>query len=152
MADIVKTVSWCRRGGGAHARSMTRILARPAGMPAQYDDAPIASGSESAVADGPIARVVLASLATGALGAAALTLGFFGGAAEHIITGSALVAFAVGWALLAVLSSRLTSRPQRWALVPATALGVVGAGLLVLAPGDDALTAAGWVWPPLLLA
>ena len=31
-------------------------------------------------------------------------------------------------------------------------LGAVGAALLVLAPGDRALTAAGWVWPPILLA
>jgi pimeloyl-ACP methyl ester carboxylesterase len=31
-------------------------------------------------------------------------------------------------------------------------MAVPGAALLLLAPGDDALTAAGWVWPPLLLA
>jgi pimeloyl-ACP methyl ester carboxylesterase len=99
-----------------------------------------------------LARVVAASLATGPLGAATLTLGVFGGAPEHVITGSALLAFALGWALLALLSSRWTSWPQRWAMVPAAALATVGAGLLLLAPGDGALTAAGWAWPPLLLA
>jgi pimeloyl-ACP methyl ester carboxylesterase len=36
--------------------------------------------------------------------------------------------------------------------VPAASLGVVGAALLEIAPGDRALSAAGWVWPPLLLA
>jgi pimeloyl-ACP methyl ester carboxylesterase len=90
-------------------------------------------------------------LATGLLGAVVLTLGVFGGAREHVITGTALLAFAAGWALLAVLSSRLTSRPQRWALVPAAVMATAGAGLLLLAPGDDALAAAGWVWPPVLL-
>ena len=152
MAGIVKTVSWRRRRPRAHARRVTRTLARPAGTPAEHDNGSAVPGGEVAAADGgPIARVVAASLATGVFGAAALTLGVFGGAPEHVITGSALLAFAVGWALLAVLSSRLTSRPQRWARVPAAALAVVGTGLVVLAPGDDALTAAGWVWPPLLL-
>src|SRR3954470_9406741 len=135
MADIVKTVSWRRRGAGAHAQSVTRTLARPAGMPAEHADSSAVPGGGSAAPDGPIARVVAASLAIGLLGAAALTLGLFGGAPEHVITGSARLASAGAWALLAVLSSRLTSRPQRWALVPAAALAGVGAGLLALAPG-----------------
>jgi len=46
----------------------------------------------------------------------------------------------------------MTDQPQRWALVPAAGLGAAGLGLLVLAPGDRVLTAAGWAWPPLLLA
>ena len=44
----------------------------------------------------PVWRVVGGSLATGFLGAIVLTLGVFGGAAEHVITGSALLAFAAG--------------------------------------------------------
>jgi pimeloyl-ACP methyl ester carboxylesterase len=36
--------------------------------------------------------------------------------------------------------------------VPAAFLGVSGVALVALAPGDDALTAASWVWPPALLA
>jgi hypothetical protein len=75
----------------------------------------------------------------------------FAGAAEHVITGSALLAFAFGWAMLAVLSTRLTSQPQRWTLVPAALMAVTGLGLLVLAPGNGALAAADWVWPPMLL-
>ena len=47
----------------------------------------------------------------------------FAGAAEYVITGSALLAFAAGWAMLAVLSTRLTSQPQRWAYVPAAVDG-----------------------------
>lgn len=97
---------------------------------------------------GPIGRVVAGSLATGLLGAAFVTLVVVGGAAGHVVTGSALLAFAAGWAMLAVLSTRLTDQPQRWALVPAALMAGTGLGLLVLAPGNDALTAAGWVWPP----
>jgi pimeloyl-ACP methyl ester carboxylesterase len=100
----------------------------------------------------PIGRIVAASLAVGLLGAVALTLVAFGGAPEPVITGSALLAFGFGWAMLAVLSARLTDQPQRWALVPGGVMAVTGAGLLVLAPGDGALTAAGWVWSPVLLA
>jgi hypothetical protein len=96
--------------------------------------------------------VVAGSLLAGLLAAAVLTLVVFAGGEEHAISGSALLAFAFGWALLAVLSIRLTNRPQRWALVPATFMAVVGLALLVVAPDDDGLTAASWVWPPVVLA
>jgi pimeloyl-ACP methyl ester carboxylesterase len=36
--------------------------------------------------------------------------------------------------------------------VPATALGLSGAALVVLTPNSQALDALGWIWPPLLLA
>ena len=101
---------------------------------------------------GPIRRVTVASLLTGAASAAVLTLVVFAGAREHVITGSALVGFAVGWAMLAVLSARMTNQPQRWAWVPAGGLAAIGLGLLVLAPDDRVLTAAGWWWPVGLLA
>jgi pimeloyl-ACP methyl ester carboxylesterase len=84
--------------------------------------------------------------------AAVLTLLVFSGAPEHVITGWALLGSAAGWALLAALSARTTSQPQRWALVPAAGLAATGLGLLVVAPGNPGLTAAGWVWPPVLLA
>ena len=100
----------------------------------------------------PLARVVAASLATGAVGALAATLLVVPGAAEHTTTGAALLAFAAGWSALALLSTRLTAEPQRWAWLPAVLMGATGLGQLVAAPGDDALTAAGWVWPPALLA
>ena len=64
----------------------------------------------------------------GLLGALALTLVVFAGAPEHLITGSALLALAFGWTMLAVLSIHLTSQPQRWALVPAALMAVTGLG------------------------
>ena len=100
---------------------------------------------------GPIGRIIAGSMVAGLLGALVLTLLVFTGAGEHVITGSALIAFGFGWAMLAVLSTRLTSRPQRWAMVPAGMMMLTGLGLLMFAPGYAALTAAGWVWPPALL-
>ncbi|MEP7045719.1 MAG: hypothetical protein ABI949_03510, partial [Ilumatobacteraceae bacterium] len=65
----------------------------------------------------PVWRVVGGSIATGLVGALVLTLGVFAGASEYVITASALLAFACGWAMLAILSARYTSQPQRWARV-----------------------------------
>ena len=98
------------------------------------------------------AMIVASSLLAGLVAAIALVVGPAASGRESVVTGAMLVGFAAGWALLAVLSVRLTDRPQRWAAVPAAAMAVVGAGLIVLAPGAAALTALGWVWPPLLLA
>jgi pimeloyl-ACP methyl ester carboxylesterase len=95
---------------------------------------------------------VAGSAVIGPLAAVALPVGVFAGAPEHLLTGTALLGLALGWAALSLGSSALTDRPQPWAAVPAAALGAVGAALLLLAPGDTALTAAGWFWPPLLLA
>jgi pimeloyl-ACP methyl ester carboxylesterase len=100
---------------------------------------------------GPLARIVIASLVVGALTSAALVLVVFPGASEHVTTGGALLGFAVGWSMLAALSSRMTNSPQRWAYGPGAFLGAAGAALLTLAPGDQSLTAAAWVWPPMLL-
>jgi len=91
-------------------------------------------------------------LITGALAAAVLVLGVFPGATEHVTTGVALLGVAAGWTLLALLTSRMTSAPQRWAYGLAAFLGAAGLAMVTLAPGDDTLTAAAWVWPPALLA
>jgi pimeloyl-ACP methyl ester carboxylesterase len=96
---------------------------------------------------GPIGRVVLASLLSGVVGALVLTLAFLPGAPEHQVIGSTLTAFGASWAMLAFLSTRMTSRPQRWAYVPAVVMSAAGVAALVLAPGDTALSSAGWVWP-----
>ncbi len=100
----------------------------------------------------PIWRVVGGSVAAGFIGALVLTLGVFGGANEHVVSGSALLAFAFGWAMLAVLSARFTSQPQRWARVPAVGMAASGLTLLIARPADHALTTAGWVWPPVAFA
>lgn len=100
----------------------------------------------------PVGRVVSGSLATGFVGAGVLTVGIFGGAREHVVTASALLSFALGWALLAVLSGRFTSRRQRWAWVPAGAMTLAAAWLFAARPDDRALDTAGWVWPPVAFA
>jgi pimeloyl-ACP methyl ester carboxylesterase len=50
-----------------------------------------------------------------------------------------------------LMSTRWTSQPQRWGLVPAAVLAVIGVALLLFAPGASVMTALGWVWPPILL-
>lgn len=56
-----------------------------------------------------IGRVVAASLTTGLLAAILLVAFVVPGAAEHVITGSVMLALGLGWALLAVLSQRPTN-------------------------------------------
>jgi pimeloyl-ACP methyl ester carboxylesterase len=107
-------------------------------------------------ADGPRGRrpglVIGGSLLAGLVTAFALVAVPFAGESESRITGAVLLGFAFGWALIALLSIRLTDRPQRWAAVPAAAMAITAAGLIVLAPGPAAVAGLGWVWPPLLLA
>lgn len=117
--------------------------------------------SEAAPTDGHLAvaparkrrigSVVAASLVAGLVTATAFAVVGFAGGEEHVITGTVMLAFALGWALLAACSAWWTDQPQRWAAVPAGFMGLVGAGLLVFAPGAAALQALGWVWPPALL-
>ena len=101
---------------------------------------------------GPVARIIAGSLAAGVATALVLTLAVFAGGTESVITGSALAAFGLGWALIASLTSRYTIRPQRWASVPAGVMGTTGLALVVFAPGYDAMTRLSWVWPPVALA
>ena len=91
---------------------------------------------------GPLARVIAGSVAAGAVTALVLTLVVFAGGTESEITGSTLAAFGLGWALIAVLTTRHTDRPQRWAALPAVAMGGTGIALLVFSPGNATLTAA----------
>src|SRR6185295_14189278 len=100
----------------------------------------------------PVALAVAGSLLAGLAAAMVLVLVVFAGGTEPVITGAALVGFGSGWALLAALSTRWTSQPQRWARVPAIAMATTGMALLITRPGNDVLTAAGWVWPPAALA
>jgi hypothetical protein len=93
--------------------------------PTRSDDrdstAPEPSGP---VGRGHVGLIVAASMFGGLILALVLTLLVFGGATEPIISGVALLAFALGWTLLAWLSDRRTDQPQRWAYVPATFMGV----------------------------
>ena len=67
---------------------------------------------------------------------------------ERVLSGFVLLAVALGWALLAVLSIRFSDQPQRWAFVPAAFIALAG---LVSLSGLPAVQAVfGWVWPPVL--
>ena len=99
---------------------------------------------------GHIGRIVAGSLATGLFAAVLLVLAPFVSPDENDVTGAALCGFAVGWAMLAILSTRYTEQPQRWAAVPALVMGL--SGLLLIAFGDSVRTVLNWVWPPVLLA
>jgi len=101
---------------------------------------------------GHIGLIVVGSLATGLTAALLLVLVVFADAAEPVITGSAMLAFGLGWAMLAALSVWRTDQPQRPALGPAAYFTIVGAALLLFSPSDGTLSLLGWAWPPLLLA
>jgi pimeloyl-ACP methyl ester carboxylesterase len=99
---------------------------------------------------GRIGLIVAGSLAAGLVVAVALVVAPFIPAKENVLTGVVLLAFAFGWALLAVLSVRFSDQPQRWAAAPALFFAV--AGLISLLPTASVVQKVfGWVWPPLLL-
>jgi pimeloyl-ACP methyl ester carboxylesterase len=99
-----------------------------------------------------IGLIVAGSLIAGSVVAFVLVIGPFGGAQEHVIMGTALLGFALGWTLLAVFSMLWTDQPQPWAAVPAGLTALAGASLLIFAPDANAFNALGWVWPPMLFA
>src|SRR5215218_6310841 len=99
---------------------------------------------------GHLGLIVSASLPTGLVAALALVAAPFIPAKENVLTGVVLLAFALGWALLAVLSTRFSTRPQRWAAAPAVFFAV--AGLVSLLGSETVRDVFGWVWPPALLA
>lgn len=96
--------------------------------------------------------IIVACVVAGAVTALVLALVAFAGGSEATITGVILLGFGLGWALMAVLTVRYTREPQRWAAAPAAAMGASGAALVALTPGNEAMTALNWVWPPLLVA
>ena len=99
---------------------------------------------------GRIGLIVAASLAAGLIGAVALVAAPLIPARVNVLTGVVLSAFAFGWALLAVLSVRFTTQPQRWAAAPAVFFALAGV-ISFLPPGSMVSDVFGWVWPPLLL-
>ncbi|WP_230207816.1 alpha/beta fold hydrolase [Microlunatus sp. Gsoil 973] len=94
--------------------------------------------------------IVAGSLAIGSVAALVLVFAPFIPVTESAITGALLCGIAIGWAMLVLLSTRLTDQPQHWAAVPALFFGV--SGLLLIMFGSSVDEALGWVWPPLLLA
>jgi pimeloyl-ACP methyl ester carboxylesterase len=98
---------------------------------------------------GRIGWIVAGSLATGLVAAFLLAVAPFIPVEESAVTGAVLCGFALGWAMLAVLSVRLTDQPQRWAAAPALLMGV--GGLLLVGFGSPVQRVLDWVWPPVML-
>jgi pimeloyl-ACP methyl ester carboxylesterase len=95
---------------------------------------------------------IVASVVAGAVAALVLALVVFAGGTESTITGALLLGFGFGWALMATLTVRRGREPQRWAAVPAVAMGATGAALVAIFPGEATMAALNWVWPPLMVA
>jgi pimeloyl-ACP methyl ester carboxylesterase len=99
---------------------------------------------------GSLGWIVAGSLATGLVAAVVLAAAPFIPAEERAVTGAVLCGFALGWAMLAVLSVRFTDQPQRWAAAPAVVMGL--GGLLLVGFGSPVDQVLDWVWPPAMLA
>jgi pimeloyl-ACP methyl ester carboxylesterase len=118
-------------------------------MMTQDSDSLLQRGRLQRPGKGRIGLVVAGSLATGLVVALVLVAAPFVEAKENVLTGMVLLAFALGWALLAVLSVRFSDQPQRWAAAPAVFFAL--AGLISLLGSDTVSHVFGWVWPPVLL-
>src|SRR5215218_4207075 len=106
------------------------------------------SGGPRRTAKLRIGLVVVISVAAGLIAAAVLVAIPVIPARENVLTGVVLLGFALGWALLAVLSVRFSDQPQRWAVAPAAFFVLVGLASL---SGSAAMhTLLSWVWPPVL--
>ena len=119
----------------------------PTASPDDGSGRPSPSASEPR---GQIGWIVAGALTAGLVAALLLVAAPFVPAEEDAIAGAVLCGFALGWAMLAVLSVRLTDQPQAWAAVPALFMGL--GGLLLVVFGSSADGVLSWVWPPALLA
>jgi peptidoglycan/LPS O-acetylase OafA/YrhL len=92
---------------------------------------------------GHIGLIVAGSLATGLVAAVLLAAAPFVPAEEPVVTGAVLCGFALGWAMLAVLSVRFTDQPQRWPTAPALVMGLGGLVLVGFGASVDLPPEAG---------
>src|SRR5437667_8823465 len=120
-------------------------------MDSKYRDHEI-DAKDRSIRKGRVGLIVVGSLITGFVVALVLVIGPFGGAQEHVIMGTAQLGWALGWALLAVLSTRWSDQPQRWAVMPAALMALAGASFLIFRPDANAFNVLGWTWPPALIA
>lgn len=95
---------------------------------------------------------ILLGIAAGAGLAIVLVLFVARDGSEPLVTGSVLVAFGLGWALMAYLADRFAGQPQRWMFVPSAAMLITGLVLVLLQPGPTLMDLTGWVWPIALAA
>jgi pimeloyl-ACP methyl ester carboxylesterase len=113
------------------------------------------AAADTVVADRPVqvrsdrspVLAILGSLAIGLALAIAFVLGPASGESEPVVTGSVMLAFGIGWGLMAILTTRFSAQPQPWMAVAAVALGLVGLGLILFRPGPAAMDVLSWVWP-----
>ena len=94
-----------------------------------------------------LVTVILLSIVAGAVLAIVLVVLVAREGSEPLVTGSVLVAFGLGWALMAYLADRFAGQPQRWMFVPAAALLITGLILVILQPGPSLMDLASWAWP-----
>ena len=127
-------------------------ITRPAISDARPPNEPIRPGNSGQPGKGYIGLIVAGSLLGGLVAAFVLVAGPLGGSQEHVITGTVLLAFAFGWAMLALLSTVWTNQPQGWAIIPAAFMAFFGAGLIVFSPDARALSVISWLWPLPVLA
>jgi pimeloyl-ACP methyl ester carboxylesterase len=118
-------------------------------MTSQHSDSRQQPRTPRAPAKGRIGLIVAGSLVTGLVVVLLLVAAPFIEAKQNVLTGMVLLAFALGWAILAVLSTRFSDQPQRWAAAPAVFFTL--AGLISLIGSDTVSNVFGWVWPPVLL-
>jgi pimeloyl-ACP methyl ester carboxylesterase len=100
-------------------------------------------------APGWIGAVGAISLSTGLMAAVVAMVAPILPPRNGVLTGVVLLGLALGWALLAVLTVRLTDQPQRWAVVPALFMTVAGLVSMTAPAGLQAVF--GFLWPPTLL-
>ncbi len=91
-----------------------------------------------------IAWIVSVSLLAAILLSIVLVMVVVAGARESVISAAVLLAFAAGALLLAVLSTRRSDQPQRWALMAAGWLALASTVLLIW-PGVVSTAAIAWV-------
>ena len=91
--------------------------------------------------------VILLSIVVGAILAFVLVLLVARDGSEPLVIGSVLLAFGLGWALMAFLADRYGGQPQRWMFVPAAAMLITGLILMVVQPGPGLMDLASWIWP-----
>jgi len=122
----------------------------PGRSPTAHDGSHLRPPSAEPGPRGHIGWIVAASLATGLVVGLLFVAVPFIPAEESKLSGALLCGFALGWAMLAVLSARFSDQPQRWAAAPALVMGV--GGLLLVGFGAEVQGVLKWVWPAALLA
>lgn len=90
---------------------------------------------------------ILGGLGIGTL----LVAGPFAGVEGDAQGGIFMLAFALGWALIPVLSTLFTSEKHLWALIPGGIMALIGIGLLFGGMAFTILEFLGIVWPVFLI-